>query len=126
MQASNASHDLILKILEMRSLEPSHTKRKAKVLQGEGCQGGRKSIEHLREVDLVASNGGDKALFEVSQETSDRAKVSQDLREGGNLFMDGGHEDGCVIGVEGGPEPGASPRKAAKDPKIGGDLKDAL
>jgi hypothetical protein len=126
MQGSKASHDLVLEILEVSSLEPSHTKRKAKVLQGEGSQGGRKPIEHLSEVNLITSNWGDKALFEVCQEPSGRAEVSQDLREGGDLFLNGGYEDGRVIGVEGGPESSASPRKTAKEPKIGGNLKDAL
>jgi hypothetical protein len=35
MQWSKASHGLVLKILEVRSLEPSYPKRKAKVLQRE-------------------------------------------------------------------------------------------
>jgi hypothetical protein len=78
MQRSKESHDLILKILKVRSLEPSHSKRKAKVLQREWCRSDRKPIENLSEVDVIASNWGDNALFEVCQETGDHAKVAQD------------------------------------------------
>jgi hypothetical protein len=48
------------------------------------------------------------------------------LRKRGDLRLNRSHEDGRIIGVEGGPESSTSSGKAAKEANVSSYLKNAL
>ena len=118
--------DLVLQKLKVRFPKTVGGERQAEVAQRKGVTGCWKVREHHVEVNTRTTNGNNRALEKISDQTRRLSKVSkngsQDVYVGRNRLQKNHH----IIGVNGSTKIGSSPLNSTQEPLIGGNVKQLL